>query len=203
MSLTNKEITAIVEAALFASEAPLNIKQLSLLFGEEKPVAVSDIRSALHELQKIYAERSIELVEVASGYRFQVRQVYGEWMQRLWEEKPPRYSRALLETLAIICYRQPITRGEIEDIRGVAVSTSIAKTLLERNWIRVVGHKELPGRPAMYGTTPEFLDYFGIKSLKDLPTLAEVRELTATTPELVLDMPVVLDTPLVEEETLQ
>src|SRR5690554_4573769 len=139
-------------------------------------------------VQESCADRGYELVEVASGYRFQVRSEYAPWASRLWEERPQRYSRALLETLAIIAYRQPITRGEIEDIRGVAVSTNIVKTLMEREWIRVVGHKDVPGRPAMYATTRQFLDHFNLTSLAELPPLAELRE-----PSEVLEHPPLAD----------
>lgn len=143
------------------------------------------VRQALAELAVDYEGRGFELKEVASGFRIQVRDDYAPWVSRLWEEKPPKYSRALLETLALIAYRQPITRAEIEDIRGVAVSSNIVKTLLEREWIRVVGHKELPGRPAMYATTRQFLDYFNLKSLAELPTLSELRDLEQISAELV------------------
>ena len=143
------------------------------------------IREALAELTEDFAGRGFELKEVASGFRIQVREGYAQWVSRLWDERPPRYSRALLETLALIAYRQPITRAEIEDIRGVAVSSNIVKTLLEREWVRVVGHKELPGRPAMYATTRQFLDYFNLKSLAELPTLSELRDLEQISAELV------------------
>ncbi|TNF37482.1 MAG: SMC-Scp complex subunit ScpB, partial [Gammaproteobacteria bacterium] len=142
---------------------------------------------ALTALQEDYEGRGLLLKEVASGYRFQVAESYAPWVSRLWEEKPPRYSRALLETLALVAYRQPITRGEIEEIRGVSVSSHILKTLLERDWVRVLGHKDVPGKPAMYGTTREFLDYFNMKSLDELPTLAEIKDLDKIHPELALD----------------
>jgi len=147
------------------------------------------IREALDWLQADCAERGIELQHVASGYRFQVRQELAPWISRLWEERPPRYSRALLETLALIAYRQPITRGEIEAIRGVSVSTNIMKTLQEREWIRVVGHREVPGRPALYGSTRQFLDYFNLKSLDDLPALADLIGPDKARPQLELDNP--------------
>ena len=143
------------------------------------------VRQALAELAEDYEGRGFELKEVASGFRIQVREACAPWVSRLWDERPPRYSRALLETLALIAYRQPITRAEIEDIRGVVVSSNIVKTLLEREWVRVVGHKELPGRPAMYATTRQFLDYFNLKSLAELPTLAELRDLERISAELV------------------
>ena len=172
-----QQLRKILEAVLLAADKPLNLDQLGDVFEEHQRPARSVLRQALDLVQESCADRGFELVEVASGYRFQVRQEYAPWASRLWEERPQRYSRALLETLAIIAYRQPITRGEIEDIRGVAVSTNIAKTLLEREWIRVVGHKDVPGRPAMYATTRQFLDYFNLTSLEQLPPLADIRDL--------------------------
>ncbi len=168
----------IVEAALLAAGRPMNLDNLLGLFEEDasRP-ARSDIREAIGALEAEWSERGIELVQVASGYRFQVKTDYAPWMRRLWMERPTRYSRALLETLAIIAYRQPVTRGEIEDIRGVGVSSSIIKTLLEREWVRVLGHREVPGRPAIYGTTRNFLDHFGLKNLEQLPALPEIRDL--------------------------
>jgi segregation and condensation protein B len=159
------------------------------LFDEQDGPAREELQTALQSLQLDYQERGIELVEVAGGYRVQVRQELAPWVARLWEEKPARYSRALLETLALIAYRQPITRGEIEDIRGVAVSTNIVKTLTEREWIRIVGHRDVPGRPALYATTRKFLDYFGLRSLNDLPTLAEIRDPELLGDDLPLDEP--------------
>ncbi|MGD9298580.1 MAG: SMC-Scp complex subunit ScpB, partial [Thiohalocapsa sp.] len=159
-----------------AAGAPLTTEQILSLYPEERRPARDEIRTAVDELSADYRERGIELVEVAGGWRIQVRRAVAPWVARLWEEKPPRYSRALLETLALIAYRQPITRGEIEDIRGVAVSTQIVKTLTEREWIRIVGHRDVPGRPALYATTRRFLDYFGLRSLNDLPPLAELRD---------------------------
>src|SRR5690606_19194309 len=166
-----------IEAALLAAGKPLNLDQLLALFAEPPQPERAAIRQALEALRTDYAERGIELQEVSSGYRVQVRQALAPWISRLWEERPTRYSRALLETLALIAYRQPITRGEIESVRGVAVSTNIVKPLLDRNWVRIVGHRDVPGRPAMFGTTREFLDYFGLKSLDELPTLAELRDI--------------------------
>ncbi|HBO14018.1 MAG TPA: SMC-Scp complex subunit ScpB, partial [Halieaceae bacterium] len=148
-----------------------------------------DIRAALEEVAARCEDRGFELREVASGFRFQVRQNLGPWVARLWHERPPKYSRALLETLALIAYRQPITRGEIEEIRGVAVSSNIIKTLHEREWIRVVGHRDVPGRPAMYATTRQFLDYFNLKSLDQLPALAEIRDLETLNAELGFSEP--------------
>lgn len=175
----------IIEAALFASEHPLNVDQILSLFTEEPLPTRAAVRDALSQLSHDYAERGIELVEVASGYRFQVKGQLTPWIKRLWIERPPRYSRALLETLALIAYRQPITRGEIEAIRGVSVSTQIIKTLLEYQWIRVLAYRETPGRPALYGTTRIFLDYFNLKSLNDLPTLAELKNME----NLPVDLP--------------
>jgi segregation and condensation protein B len=168
----------IVEAVLFAAEKPLNTEKLLAVFSEEERPSTEILKEALVALQQSYEGRAIALVEVASGYRFQVNAEWASWVGQLTEEKPARYSRALLETLSLIAYRQPITRGEIESIRGVAVSTSIIKTLLEeREWVRIVGHKEAPGRPALYATTKHFLDYFGLKALDQLPSLPEVLNL--------------------------
>ncbi|KZZ40210.1 SMC-Scp complex subunit ScpB [Oleiphilus sp. HI0117] len=141
-------------------------------------------RSVLQEIEEDYKGRGVELVEFSGAYRFQSRPSMSEWVQRLWEERPQKYSRALLETLALIAYRQPITRGDIEEVRGVAVSSTIMKTLLERNWVRVVGHREVPGRPAIYATTKHFLSYFNLSSLDDLPTLAEIRDIELISKEL-------------------
>ena len=174
----------ILEAALLAAGRPLSLDDLSKLFPDSDVPDATVLRDALNELAGDYAERGLEVAEVASGFRIQVKQNMERWVTRLWEEKPPKYSRALLETLALIAYRQPITRGEIEDIRGVTVSTSIMKTLQEREWIRVVAHRDVPGRPAMYGTTREFLDYFNLKSLEDLPSLAELRDIDSINAEL-------------------
>jgi segregation and condensation protein B len=178
----------ITEAILLAAGRPLNLDQLLALFTDEERPERGDLRRALNALGDEYASRGIELAEVGSGYRIQIRQDMQPWVSRLWEEKPARYSRALLETLALIAYRQPITRGEIEEVRGVTVSTSIMKTLLERDWVRVVGHRDVPGHPAMYGTTKQFLDYFSLKSLDELPSLAELRDLGTYGPELQLDL---------------
>ena len=167
----------IIEGALLAAGGPLTLDSLLGLFGTEEATPTREaLQVALATLEEDYRDRGIELAQVAGGYRIQVRKECAPWIARLWDEKPPRYSRALLETLALIAYRQPITRGEIEEIRGVAVSTNIVKTLLEREWVRVVGHRDVPGRPSLYATTRKFLDYFGLKSLNELPTLAELRE---------------------------
>jgi segregation and condensation protein B len=175
--MTAKTLTNAVEALLLAAGRPLTVAQIVEVFEEFERPAASDVRAALAELVARYAQHGIEVVEVASGWRVQVRAQHSEVVSRLWQERPSRYSRALLETLALIAYRQPITRGEIEEIRGVTVSSTIMRTLHERNWVRVVGHREVPGRPELLGTTREFLDYFGLRSLDDLPTLAELRDL--------------------------
>lgn len=166
----------IVEAALLAAQQPLTLPMLAALFADEEAVSHADLAQALAALQNDCGGRGVELVEVASGFRYQVREDVHPWVARLWSERQTRYSRALLETLALIAYRQPITRGEIEQIRGVAVSTNIVKTLEEREWIRVVGYRDVPGKPELFGTTRHFLDYFNLKSLDELPPLAEIRD---------------------------
>ena len=179
----------IVEAALLAAGNPLTTTQLLALFGENEATSHDDIARAIESLQSDCESRGIELIEVASGFRYQVRQDVHGWVARLWSERPSRYSRALLETLALIAYRQPITRGEIEQIRGVAVSTHIVKTLEEREWIRVVGHRDVPGKPTLFGTTRGFLDYFNLKSLDELPSLGEIRDIDDMDPQLALGPP--------------
>jgi segregation and condensation protein B len=170
------QIKRIVEAALLASAQPLSLPQLAALFADSEAPTHEDLARALEQLSDECDERGIELKEVASGFRYQVRQVVHPWIARLWTERQTKYSRALLETLSLIAYRQPITRGEIEQIRGVAVSTNIVKTLEEREWIRVVGYRDVPGKPELFGTTRHFLDYFNLKSLDELPPLAEIRD---------------------------
>lgn len=177
-------IRQIVEAALLAAPQPLTAAQLAELFTEDEPVTATDIQQALEELREACADRGVELVEVASGFRFQVKTSVHPWVARIWTERQTKYTRATLETLALIAYRQPITRGEIEQIRGVAVSSNIIKALEEREWIRVVGHRDVPGKPALFGTTKAFLDYFGLKSLDELPPLAELKEIPELEPEL-------------------
>lgn len=179
----------IVEAALLASGKAMSLDALQGLFDEMERPEKKALRQVLEELAQEYEGRGIEVARVASGWRIQVRKACAPWVSRLWEEKPGRYSRALMETLALIAYRQPITRGEIEDIRGVSVSSQIIRTLLEREWVRVVGHRDVPGKPALYATTREFLDYFGLESLDDLPTLAEIRDLDTINEELNLPEP--------------
>lgn len=173
----NVDTKRIVEAILFAAKHPMTEKQLQQVFPELEQPDITDIQAALKAIIEEYTYHAIELKQVASGYRFQLRAEYSHWVSRLFEEKPPKYSRALLETLAIIAYRQPVTRGDIEDIRGVSVSSSIIQTLMEREWVKIVAYKEVPGKPGLYGTTKEFLDYFNIKTLNELPTLQELHEL--------------------------
>ena len=171
------EIKHVVEAALLAAGRPLTLERLGELFeakggGPDR----ATLKRVLESLGNDYQGRGVELKEVATGYRLQIKRSMSDWLQPLWEERAPRYTRALLETLALVAYRQPITRAEIEEVRGVVVSTNIIRTLLERSWIRVVGHRDVPGKPAMFGTTKEFLDYFGLKKLEELPTLAEIKD---------------------------
>lgn len=170
------QLDRILEAILLASEQPLPTEQLQRMLGHDLGVTRSDIREALARLSADLATRAAELTEVASGWRIQLRREYAEWVARLYQEKPPRLSRALLETLALICYRQPVTRGEIEDVRGVAMSPNIIRTLLDRGWIREVGVKEVPGRPSLFGTTSQLLDDLNLRSLDDLPTLPEIKD---------------------------
>lgn len=173
---TDSPLERILEALLLASELPLPLDNLHRLLGRELGVGKKDIREALERLAQSLEGRAAEVKEVASGWRIQVKKDYAEWVSRLWQEKPPKLSRALMETLAIICYRQPVTRGEVEEIRGVALSPNIIRTLSERGWIREVGVKEVPGRPALFGTTHQFLDDLNLKSLDDLPTLPEIKD---------------------------
>jgi len=190
-----EQLEQIVEGALFAAGRPLTLDQIQSLFVDEEPPGRDTLVAVLDALSTDYRGRGIEIVQVAGGYRVQVPAAVAPWVARLWDEKPARYSRALLETLALIAYRQPITRGEIEQIRGVAVTTQIVKTLTEREWIRVVGHRDVPGRPALYATTRRFLDYFGLRSLNDLPPLSEIREPDFLAEELDLREPGVPSVP--------
>lgn len=176
----------IIEGAILAAGQPMTIARLLELFDDAVAPSKDEIAAALLDIQAASAERGFELKEVASGWRFQVRDNLAPWVNRLWEEKPQKYSRALLETLALVAYRQPITRGDIEEIRGVAVSSHIMKTLLERDWVKVVGHRDVPGRPSLFATTRQFLDYFNLKSLDELPSLSEIRDLDELNP--VLDL---------------
>ena len=182
--MNNDKLKPILEALFAAADRPLSVNQISDLFsGDIDQPGKDDIRKAIDEIGGQYQDSGLELKQVASGFRFQVKPAYESWVSRLWDQKPPHYSRAMLETLALIAYRQPITRGEIEDIRGVSVSTNMIKTLLEREWVKPLGHKDVPGRPTLYGTTRSFLDYFNIKSLNELPTLSEIIDLDRYTPE--------------------
>ncbi len=180
-------VQRVVEAALLASSQPLSVAELQALFTPDSDLPGAAIVRALEALQQACADRGVELVEVASGFRYQVRTDIHPWIARLWSERPQRYTRATLEILALIAYRQPVTRGEIEQIRGVAVSSNIIKALEEREWIRVLGHRDVPGKPALFGTTRQFLDYFNLKSLDQLPPLAELRDLFEIEPQLPLD----------------
>lgn len=176
----------ILEGAILAAGRALSLNQLEALFNEFERPPRDQIKAALEDIALQCQERGFELKEVASGYRFQVRRELAEWVSRLWEEKPKRYSRAMLETLALIAYRQPLTRGDIEQVRGVAVSSDIIKSLQEREWVRVVGHRDVPGKPALYATTRQFLDYFNLKSLDELPPLSELKDFAQLDPELEL-----------------
>jgi segregation and condensation protein B len=187
----NTEYTRkVVEAAMLAAGRSLSLAELAQLFDAVDRPDNDQLRAALAELAESYSGRGIELRETATGFRVQVRRDVADQVSRLWPERPPRYSRALLETLAIIAYRQPLTRAEIEAIRGVAVNPNIIKTLFDRNWIRVVGHREVPGRPELLGSTRDFLDYFGLKSLDQLPPLAELKSLEQLDPQLTLPEPI-------------
>lgn len=186
-------INRIVEAALLAANQPLTLTQLHALFPEEQPAPNGSVEQALETLRAGCTDRGVELVELASGFRFQVKADVHAWVARLWTDRKTRYTRATLETLALIAYRQPITRGEIEQVRGVAVSSNIIQSLEEREWIRVVGHRDVPGKPALYGTTKAFLDYFGLKRLDELPPLSELKDIGELEPELQFDN--VLDGP--------
>lgn len=192
------EIKHFIEAALLAAGRPLNIDQLKGLFDGRMAPEKSEIREAIATLNQDYEERGIVVSEVASGFRMQIKGSMSERLQKLWEERPPRYSRALFETLALIAYRQPITRGEIEEVRGVAVSSNIVRQLLERDWVRVVGHRDVPGRPAMFGTTKVFLDYFSLKKLDDLPPLADLSDWESL--RVQLNLPEVEDQSSSDEE---
>lgn len=179
-----EELASILEALLLTAGQPMSLSQIASMFEDDDRPGHGEIGKALEHLEASCEGRAVELREVASGFRLQVREQYMPWVSRLWEERPQRYSRALLETLALIAYRQPITRGDIEEVRGVSVSTNIIRTLQEREWIRVVGHRDVPGKPALFGTTKAFLDYFNLTSLDDLPTLAEIKDLGSLEPEL-------------------
>ena len=170
-------LSLIIEALLFSSSRPLSEKEISSAFDLRSPPTSKEIKEALKSIEEKYSENSIELVKVASGYRLRIRQEYSPWVAKLWEAKPQKYSRALLETLALIAYKQPITRGEIEEVRGVSVSSQIIRTLLDRSWIKVVGHRDVPGRPALFSTTKDFLDDLNLSKLSDLPELPEIQNI--------------------------
>lgn len=170
-------LSLVIEALLFSSSRPLSEKEILSAFDLRSPPTSSEIREALKSIEEKYSENSIELVKVASGYRLRIRQEYSSWVAKLWEAKPQKYSRALLETLALIAYKQPITRGEIEEVRGVSVSSQIIRTLLDRSWIKVVGHRDVPGRPALFSTTKDFLDDLNLSKLSDLPELPEIQNI--------------------------
>ena len=204
--MNDVQLTSLIEATLLAAGRPVTTQQLVDLFDERERPSLEQMREALVQLAADYENRGIELQEVASGWRIQVRTKYVDLVSRLWQERPSRYSRALLETLALIAYRQPITRGEIEEIRGVTVSSTIMRTLQERNWIRVVGHREVPGHPELLGTTREFLDYFGLKGLDQLPSLAELKDVETIGVQLELpsgDMAPESPEPAAKEPDLQ
>lgn len=203
------EIKHFLEAALLAAGRPLSVAQLQELFDSRMAPEKAEIREAIKNLSDEYEERGLVVAEVASGFRLQLKKSMADRLHKLWEERPPRYSRALFETLALIAYRQPITRGEIEEVRGVSVSSNIIRTLIERDWVRVVGHRDVPGRPEMFGTTRMFLDYFGLKKLEDLPPLADLSDWESLRVQLNLpeveddnsnEMPAVPDLPILYPE---
>ena len=199
----DNKVKMIIEGLLLATSRPLDLKEIAQIFDENERPDKKELRKIIEVIEADCSERGFELQEVASGYRFQVKQELSPWVGKLWDERPPRYTRALLEILALIAYKQPITRGDIEEIRGVSVSPNIIRTLIDREWVRVVGHRDVPGRPAMFATTKTFLDYFNLKSLQDLPPLSEIKELDDSDSELnlneelsqsrILDMPDVDD----------
>jgi segregation and condensation protein B len=187
MSDVDNKVKMIVEGLLLAAGRPLTLDNIIQVFSKDEQPDSKELKLVMESIAEDCADRGFELKEVASGFRFQVKQELSDWIAKLWEERPPRYTRALLETLALVAYRQPITRGDIEEIRGVGVSSNIVRTLLDREWIRVVGHRDVPGRPAMFATTKQFLDYFNLKSLQDLPPLSEIKDLAVADPEFDLE----------------
>lgn len=187
MSDVDNKVKMIIEGLLLSAGRPLSLDNIIAVFSEDEKPDRQELKAVMDAIAEDCDDRGFELKEVASGFRFQVKQELSEWVAKLWEERPPRYTRALLETLALVAYRQPITRGDIEEIRGVAVSANIIRTLLDREWIRVVGHRDVPGRPAMFATTRQFLDYFNLKNLQELPPLAEIKDLDSAAQELDLD----------------
>ncbi len=209
-NLTPERFQQILEAALMVAGRPLTIQMMQKLFDESEQPETSFIKSVLTTIAEKYADSGIELREVASGYQFQAKTDLSPWLSRLWEERAPRYSRAFLETLALIAYRQPITRAEIEEIRGVTASSNIIKTLQERDWIKIMGYRDVPGKPALYGTTKVFLDHFNLKSLTELPTLAELKDLDSFDEKLQVQLELAqpseettLAEPQQESETLE
>ena len=191
----NQELKSIVEAALFAAETPLTIIDIIKLFPDDAQPDREEIKDALAQLTEDYSQRGVELVAVGKAYRFQTRENHAPWLRKLQESKPPRYSRALLETLSIIAYRQPVTRGDIEEIRGVSLSSDTMRTLFERGWVKEVGHRDVPGKPALLATTRRFLEYFGLSNLKDLPPLQEMRTMQEVAKDMNLDLPLEIPEP--------
>ena len=187
MSDVDNKVKMIVEGLLLAAGRPLTLDNIIQVFSDDEKPDRAELKAVMDSIAQDCNDRGFELMEVASGFRFQVKQDLSEWVAKLWEERPPRYTRALLETLALIAYRQPITRGDIEEIRGVAVSSNIIRTLMDSEWVRVVGHRDVPGRPAMFATTKQFLDYFNLKSLQQLPPLSEIKELDKVHREMDLE----------------
>jgi segregation and condensation protein B len=196
--MSDNHLRNVIEAAMLAAGKPLSVAELVQLFDEDARPATAEMKAALEALASEYEGRGIELRETASGWRISVRAQLAREVSRLWPERPQRYSRALLETIALIAYRQPITRAEIESVRGVAVNPNIVKTLMERNWVRVVGHRDVPGRPELLGTTREFLDYFGLRGIDELPPLAELKSMADLNPQLDLPVSTDEDGPLLE-----
>ena len=188
------KLTQIIEAILLSASRPLNIQEIGSVFDEQEKPSKDEIRSALNNIEESCTDRGIELKKVSSGYRLQVRQSLSGYVAKLWEEKPQRFSKATMETLALIAYRQPITRGEIEEIRGVTIGTQLMRGLMERNWVKVVGQRDVPGRPSLYSTTKEFLDYFNLQHLRELPDLPELPDLQTIDMELPLEVEVLEDT---------
>ena len=184
MNDVDNKVKMIIEGLLLAAGRPLSLESIAGVFSDEERPENAELLAVIERITHDCGDRGFELVKVASGYRFQVKQELSEWISKLWEERPPRYTRALLETLGLIAYRQPITRGDIEEIRGVAVSSNIIRTLLDREWIRVVGQRDVPGRPSMFATTKQFLDYFNLESLQQLPPLSEIKDLASAAKEL-------------------
>lgn len=187
MSDVDNKVKMIVEGLLLAAGRPLTLDNIIQVFSDDEKPDRAELKAVMDSIAQDCNDRGFELKEVASGFRFQVKQDLSEWVAKLWEERPPRYTRALLETLSLIAYRQPITRGDIEEIRGVAVSSNIIRTLIDREWVRVVGHRDVPGRPAMFATTKQFLDYFNLKSLQQLPPLSEIKDLDKVNRETDLE----------------